>query len=150
MCCYTINPQEPIPQRVGVRFEICVRPRLLESLLAMYRATQSGKGDDKLAFSTYIAELIEAQVIDFRSRQKQIHEIFPLPRLPEPVTPPPQRITQTSRLSDHDREQIRALLASRTESLMSQSAIARRFGVNQSTISVIAKESHSNGNGHSR
>ena len=105
LCCYAVNPEAPIPQRVGVRFEIFVRPTLLESLRDMYRAAQTGKSDDSLSLGAFIGELVEVAVIDYRSKARNLRGLFPLPKLPE-RTPTPLRISETHKLSDHDREQI--------------------------------------------
>jgi hypothetical protein len=83
VCTYAVNAEARIEQRVGVRFEVCINPRLVESLRSMFRASQNGKSvDDAQSLSSFVSELIEMQIADFRSKEKLVSAILPIAKTP--------------------------------------------------------------------
>jgi transposase-like protein len=140
LCCYAANPTAPAPMRVTARFEVCIRPSLLQSLQDMFRAANTGRtGEDTLSLSTFISEVVECQIIDFRAKQKNIRDLLPLS--PAPVPPIPPRLAYEHQLSPRDVEKMRSLLRSGELKI---GAVAERFGVAQSTI--WRELNHANGN----
>jgi transposase-like protein len=76
---YTTNSEVVVEQRVAVRFEVFVKPSLLESLRQMYQAANGGTmGANVQSVSAFASELLECAIIDFRAKQNAIRDFLPL------------------------------------------------------------------------
>ena len=115
--------------QLPTRLEIRIRPRLLPSLVAMFKV-RSGHAQlpDRSALSLFLAEIIEAEIVEFRSLNPSV-DVKARGRI------------QRQDLDVHRR---RLPLAREAEIRdlreLGTSSLAKRFGVGQTTIRRVLRE----------
>jgi hypothetical protein len=123
----------------SAKLTISIRRNFLADFKAMFDAANGGRiGADILSISAFAAEILECAIIDFRAKKARLTEMLPLA-----TTAPPPRIAPKPKLSRKDVQTIRMLIRTRE---LNQVSAARRFKVNQSTVSHLL-HGNENGNG---
>jgi transposase-like protein len=125
------------PQVPGTSGSWKIKPELVKSLIAMFRAS-SQDALCRESLDKFASELIEIAIADFRVSEKRLD---PSPLGRKPAARPPERGPRQHNLSARELEKIRDLL----KSGVGHHALAQRFAVSRATIS---RELHANGNEH--
>jgi hypothetical protein len=124
------------------RFEISVRGCLLRDLSEMFSIAR-GSGPGQQSLEQFVGELVEIQIIDFRTRKISSKDLLPLGQIPTPLIPVR---THRGLLNQIEVAKARQLVESGT---LNVSTAAKRFHCCSNTVArALSQTNGANGNGH--